>query len=398
MPLSMPSNLSYNAYAPTRVLFGAGQLSHLHEQNLPGSKAMVVISNGRSTRANGSLDRTLAELSKAGVEAVVFDHVGANPTKEATEEGAFFAREQGVDFIVALGGGSVMDAAKVMALFAPQPGDDLWDYAGGKTGKRMPLVNPELPWVAITTTAGTGSEVDSAGVITNLATREKIGVGSANDFATLAIVDPELMVSVPAKFTAYQGFDALFHSLEGHISNQSNPMSDMVQIAAIRNIGAWLPEAVNNGSNVEARAHVAFANTMSGYSMVYSACTSEHSMEHAMSAFHPELPHGAGLTMISLAYFGFWIDRHVCDERFVEMARALGKADATVAEDFLTALHDLQVACGIDDLRMSDYGITPDEFLPLAVNARETMGMLFACDPAETTDEEIAGIYARAFR
>ena len=392
------SLLAYNSYAPTRVLFGAGQLNHLHEQAMPGRRAMVVISNGKSTRANGSLDRTLAELSAAGVEPVVFDHVGANPTKEVTEEGAFFARENGVDFIVALGGGSVMDAAKVMAMFAPQPSDDLWDYAGGKTGRALPLVNPELPWVAITTTAGTGSEVDSAGVISNLATHEKIGVGSANDFARFAIVDPELMLSVPPRFTAYQGFDALFHSLEGFISNRANLLSDRVQLAAIENIGRYLPRAVADGSDLEARTHVAFANTMSGYSMVFSACTSEHSMEHAMSAFHPELPHGAGLTMISLAYFGFWIDRHVCDDRFVSIAKALGKDDATRPEDFLAALHDLQVACGVDDLRMSEYGFTPDEFLPLAVNARETMGMLFACDPAPTTDEEIAGVYAKAFK
>ncbi|MCH3942285.1 MAG: iron-containing alcohol dehydrogenase [Atopobiaceae bacterium] len=392
------SKLTYESYAPTRVLFGPGQLNHLHEQAMPGKKAMVVISNGKSTRANGSLDRALAELETAGVQTIVFDKVGANPTKEVVEAGAFLARDEHVDFVVALGGGSVMDAAKVMAMFAPQPGDDLWDYAGGKTGRRQPLVNPELPWIAITTTAGTGSEVDSAGVVTNLETREKIGIGSPNDFAQVAIVDPELMLSVPARFTAYQGFDALFHSLEGYISNQANPMSDMVQLAAIENIGTYLPRAVADGSDLEARAHVAFANTMSGYSMVFSACTSEHSMEHAMSAFHPELPHGAGLTMISLAYFGFWIDRHVCDERFVRMAQALGRRDASEPSDFLTALRDLQVACGVDDLKMSDYGFTADEFLPLAKNARETMGMLFACDPAPTTDEEIAGIYARSFR
>ena len=392
------SLLSYQSFAPTKVLFGAGQLSHLHEQAMPGKKAMVVISNGKSTKANGSLDRTLAELAAAGVETVVFDKVGANPTKQVVEEGATFARDNRVDFVVALGGGSVMDAGKVMAMFVPQPSNDLWDYAGGKTGKGLPLVNPELPWVAITTTAGTGSEVDSAGVISNLETKEKIGVGSANDFARLAIVDPELMVSVPPKFTAYQGFDALFHSLEGYISNRANLLSDRVQLAAIENIGRWLPVAVADGSNIEARTHVAFANTMSGYSMVFSACTSEHSMEHAMSAFHPELPHGAGLTMISLAYFGFWIDRHVCDDRFVDMAKALGKQDADKPEDFLVALRDLQVACGVSDLRMSDYGFTPLELMPLAVNARETMGMLFACDPARTSDEDIAGIYERSYR
>ena len=392
------AQLNYRFWDPTQVLFGAGQLDNLHTLPMPGKKAMVVISNGKSTRANGYLDRTINQLGQAGVEALVFDKVGANPTKEVTEEGAFFARERGCDFVVALGGGSIMDSAKVMALFAPQPSNDLWDYAGGKTGKGLPLVNPELPWIAITTTAGTGSEVDPVGVISNETTHEKIGIGSATDFARYAIVDPELMLSVPPTFTAYQGFDALFHSLEGYISKPANPFSEMVQLAAIENIGRWLPVAVADGSNLEARMHVAFANTMSGYSMCTSACTSEHSMEHAMSAYHPALPHGAGLIMISRAYFQFWVDRHVCDERFVRMAQALGKADATKAQDFIDVLVDLQRACGVDGLKMSDYGIAKEEALTLAINSRETMGGLYLADPAETTNEEIAGIYESAWR
>ena len=391
---------TYDFFDPTHVMFGPGQLGHLHEQQMPGRKALIVISSGKSTRANGYLDRTEAELDSAGVGHVVFDGVGSNPTKEAVEAGARAARENGCDFVVALGGGSVLDAGKVMAMFAPQPSDDLWDYAGGTTGRRKPLDNPSLPWIAITTTAGTGSEVDAAGVISKLDTHEKIGVGAPDLNARLAIVDPELMLTVPPKFTAYQGFDALFHSLEGHISKPTNPMADMVQMAAIGNVGKYLPRAVADGSDLEARTHMAFANTMSGYSMVLSACTSEHSMEHAMSAFHPELPHGAGLTMISLAYFGFWIDRHVCDDRFIEMARALGRADATRPGEFLDALRDLQEACGVAGLRMSDYGFsgTHDEALELARTARATMGGLFQCDPEPTTDEEIAGIYERSFR
>ena len=102
--------------------------------------------------------------------------------------------------------------------------------------------------------------------------------------------------------------------------------------------------------------------------------------------------------MISREYFKFWIDRHVCDERFVDMARFLGKTDAEKPEDFLTALTELQNACGVADLKMSDYGIRKDEFLTMAKNARATMGALFACDPGETTDEEIAGIYERSYR
>lgn len=390
---------SYNFFAPSRVLFGEGQLNNLHTLPMPGKKAMIVISNGKSTITNGSLERTQKELEKAGCEYVVFNKVAANPLKEVVEEGAQFARDNGCDFVVALGGGSVMDAAKNMAMFAPQDSTDLWDYVFTENGKGKVPEKPVLPWIAITTSAGTGSEVDAAGVITNTKTNEKIGVGGfPGMMATYAIVDPELMKTVPPKFTAYQGFDALFHSLEGYISCVDNPMGEMVQRAAIENIGKYLPRAVKDGSDMEARDAVAFANTMSGYSMDVSACTSEHSMEHAMSAYHTKLPHGAGLIMISYEYFKFWIDKHIIDDRFIDMAKFLGKADATKPEDFLDALLALQKACGVDDLKMSDYGIGKDEAMKLAKNARTAMGMLFKADPAETTDEEIAGIFERAWR
>ena len=390
--------MSYNFFNPTRVLFGAGELNNLHKQAMPGKKAMVVISNGKSTRENGTLDRTLEQLHMAGVEIALFDKVEANPLKSTVEAGAKFAKENDCDFIVALGGGSVMDAAKVMAMYALQPGE-LWDYVAGSTGKMKPLVNPTLPVIAITTTAGTGSEVDQWGVVTNPETNEKIGCGGMDSlFPVLAVVDPELMLTVPPKFTAYQGFDALFHSVEGYISVVSSFMSDMVQLTAIENIGKYLPRAVKNGDDLEAREHVAFANTMSGYSMVVGSCTSEHSMEHAMSAYHQHLPHGAGLIMISKEYYTHFINKHCCDERFVRMAQALGKADAKEPMDFITALVDLQKACGVADLKMSDYGIQKDECMTLAKNARATMGGLFACDPVQMTDEECAAIYEKSYR
>lgn len=149
------------------------------------------------------------------------------------------------------------------------------------------LKNNPLPIVAITTTAGTGSEVDQWGVISNEETNEKIGFGGYDSlFPVLAIVDPELMTSVPPKFTAYQGFDALFHSTEVYISKFANPFSDMVALTAIENVAKNLAKAVSDGTDLTAREKVAFANTLSGYSMVTGACTSEHSMEHAMSAYH----------------------------------------------------------------------------------------------------------------
>ena len=390
--------MSFQMYVPTRILFGKGQLEGLHKQKLPGKKAMIVISNGKSTKRNGALEKTEKELKLAGAETVLFDKIMPNPLKQTIMEGAAFAKENHCDFIVALGGGSVMDASKAIAAMAANDGE-LWDYISGGTGKGLPLVQEPLPVIAITTTAGTGSEVDQWGVVSNEETDEKIGFGGYDSlFPQIAIVDPQLMKSVPAEFTAYQGFDALFHSVECYISAAANLMSDMYALTAIENIGAYLARAVKDGSDMEAREHVAFANTLSGVVMTISSCTSEHSMEHAMSAYHHDLPHGAGLIMISKAYFTYFIENHACDERFIRMAQALGKTDAKEPMDFIAALVELQQQCGVADLKMSDYGIKPDEFMTLAQNARATMGGLFFCDRVLLSDEECAAIFEKAYR
>lgn len=389
--------MSYQFFTPTRVLFGGGTLGQLHQQTMPGKKALLIISNGKSAIENGYLSRTEAELQKAGVEWVIFNQVEANPLKSTVMAGANVARENECDFIVALGGGSVMDASKAIATMATNLGD-VWDYIGGGTGKGQPIKVDPLPIICITTTAGTGSEVNQWGVITNDKTNEKIGFGGDDRlFPVLAIVDPELMLSVPPKYTAYQGFDALFHSTEVYISKFANEMSDMIALKAIENVAKYLVRAVKNGNDLEARTGMAFANTLSGHAMVVSVTTAEHSLEHAMSAYHPNLPHGAGLIMISKAFYEFFIEKHACDERFIQMAQAMGMKDANKPEDFITALVNLQKECGVDQLKMSDYGITPDEFDTLATNARETMGGLFAANPCEMTHEDCVSVFEKSY-
>ena len=389
--------MSYQFFTPTRVLFGVGTLGQLHQQTMPGKKALLIISNGKSAIENGYLSRTEAELQKAGVEWVIFNQVEANPLKSTVMAGANVARENECDFIVALGGGSVMDASKAIATMATNSGD-VWDYISGGTGKGQPIKVDPLPIICITTTAGTGSEVDQWGVITNDKTNEKIGFGGDDRlFPVLAIVDPELMLSVPPKYTAYQGFDAVFHSTEVYISKFANEMSDMIALKAIENVEKYLVRAVKNGNDLEARTGMAFANTLSGHAMVVSVTTAEHSLEHAMSAYHPNLPHGAGLIMISKAFYEFFIEKHACDERFIQMAQAMGMKNANKPEDFITALVNLQKECGVDQLKMSDYGITPDEFDTLATNARETMGGLFAANPCEMTHEDCVSVFEKSY-
>ncbi len=389
--------IQFNFNNPTNLIFGSGTLDELGKQTMPGSKAMLLISNGKSTKTNGSFDRTAEQLQTAGVEYAVFDKIMENPLKSAVMEGAAFAKENGCDFIVALGGGAVLDSSIAIAAMATNPGD-LWDYVHGGTGSSKPLVHKGLPIVTIPTTAGTASEINAFGVISNAETNEKIGFGNPSLVPVLAIVDPALTKSVPPRYTAFQGFDALFHNTEVMISNGVNIMSETLALSAIENIAKYLPRAVRDGNDLEAREHVAYGSTLAGMTMQLTSTTAAHSMEHSMSAYHRNLPHGAGLIIISKPFYAFFIERHACDAQFIKMARAMGIGKADKPQDFITALIKLQEDCGVDDLKMSDYGFHPDESMTLAKGARSMQGGLFMANPCEMTDADCAEIFDKAYR
>ena len=390
--------IHFDFNSPTHLIFGSGTVSQLSKQELPGKKALLLMSGGNSAKVSGAYDQVTAQLREAGVEWAVFPKIMENPLKSAVMEGAAFARENGCDFILALGGGAVLDASVAVSAMTTNPGD-LWDYVQGGTGKGLPLQNPGLPIVTVTLTAGTGSEINFWGVISNPDTKEKIGFGGHPSLVpVLAVVDPELMRTVPPKYTAYQGFDALFHHTEVMMSRGVNLMSETLALSAIESIAKYLPRAVKDGNDLEARERVAYGSTLAGMTMQLTSTTAQHSMEHAMSAYHHNLPHGAGLIMISMEFARFFIERHACDKQFIKMARAMGLENAGKPEDFLTALQKLQRDCGVADLRMSDYGFTPDEFMTLAKGARSMQGGLFAANPCELTDEDCAGIFEQSYR
>lgn len=146
-------------------------------------------------------------------------------------------------------------------------------------------------------------------------------------------------------------------------------MSDVYALTAIENLAEYLPRAVKDGKDMEVRTHVAWGN-----------------------------PYGAGLIMISKAYYKYFIDHHACDDRFVRMAQAMGMPEATKPEDFLNALTRLQEACGVADLKMSDYGITPNEFETLMRNTREVMDVMFTSDRVQMTDADIVNVYRESYK
>ena len=204
------------------------------------------------------------------------------------------------------------------------------------------------------------------------------------------------MMTVPPHLTAYQGFDAFFHAAEGYIATCASPISEMFSLKSIELIGRSLATAVHDGGNKQARADVALANTLAGFVETLSSCTGEHAIEHALSAFHPSLPHGAGLIMISKAYWNRFFESS--GDKLVAIARALGKTDAQKPEDFIAALADLQKRCNVHELRLSGYGVQKDDLGKYADNAMETMGALFRVDPRPLTREDIIEILAESYK
>ena len=390
----MNANPVFNLHIPTRILFGCGEIKKLATETLPGKKAMIVISAGISMKKYGYLDKVIGLLVENDVAAIVYDKILPNPIKAHVMEAAAICREQGCDFIIGLGGGSSIDSAKAIAVMACNEGD-FWNYVTGGSGKGRPI-SKALPVVAIPTTAGTGTEADPWAVITHEEKQEKIGFGNIHTFPALSIIDPELMVSIPPHLTAYQGFDAFFHAAEGFIANCATPISDLYALEAIRLLAKYLPVAVNDGKNLKARAKVAWASTLAGLVESTSSCTSEHSLEHAMSAYYPALPHGAGLISISLAYFETF--RNDCMKRYMKMAEVMTQKKSNRPSDFIDALAKMQKECHVEDLHLSEWGIKAEDLPQMVQNARETMGGLFTLDPRPLTDEEALAIYQKSFK
>jgi alcohol dehydrogenase len=394
-------DFDFGYYMPTRILFGCGKLNELATTPfLPGRKALIVIGASGAMRKYKYLDKVQQHLRANGVTSVVFDKIQANPVSEHVEEGAQAARKNKCDFVLGLGGGSTIDSAKSIALMAVNPGT-YWDYIGGGSGKGKVPEKGALPIVAIPTTAGTGTEADPWTVVTKTDTNEKIGYGNRWTFPTLSIVDPRLMVSVPPEQTAYTGMDAFFHAVESYLATVNQPTSSHLALEAVRLITKNLPLAVRNGRNLEARTKLAWASTEAGICESLSSCISHHSMEHAVSACFPNVPHGAGLTMLAPAYFSYLAERN--PNRFPDLAEAMGEKPRGLprkqqALTFVKGLRKLIRKVGLHQQKLSDFGVRQEDLPRLAENCFYTMGKLFELTPVKLTLGDAVAIYERAYR
>jgi len=393
-------NLDFTFYIPTRIIFGCGKLNELRRTPyLPGKKGLVVIGASGAMKKHGYLDRVLECLRDNAAEAVVYDRIQPNPVSEHVEEGAAIARENSCDFVMGLGGGSTIDSAKSIAVMAVNPGK-YWDYMSRGSGGGKTPANGALPIVAIPTTAGTGTEADPWTVITKTDTNEKVGWGNDSTFPRLSIVDAELMVSVPPKTTAYTGMDAFFHSAETYLATINQPTSDHLALEAIGLITKYLSVAVKDGRNMEAREKLAWASTEAGICETLSRCISQHSMEHAVSAYYPQVAHGAGLVMLSVSYFSHLAERY--PKRFGELARAMGEdVDEPALENksmaFVAGLKKLIKSVGLEKEKLSDFGIKREDLKTFAENSFYAMGSLYDITPVKLTLDDVIAIYENAY-
>jgi choline dehydrogenase len=372
---------------PTRLVHGPGSLTHLADAlaSLGVMRPMLVTDPG--VAAAGLADRALEHLDGP----VVFGEVRPNPDIALVDRGAELYRESGCDGLVALGGGSSIDTSKSIGVVA-EHGGSILDYEYGRT----PLSRRVPPLVAVPTTAGTGSEVTLWAVITDHDRQIKFNVGGTPLIGPhVALIDPELMLGLPPAVTAATGMDALSHAIECYTCDYHQPFNDAVALHAIELVAGWLRLAVDDGSNLDARTHMAHAATLGGMAYGTESAGAAHAMSQSAGGVH-DCPHGA-LTARVLG--------PVCEynapadpERYARVARGLG-VDTSGLDELEAATAGVEEVYRLtDDVgipSMEELGFSQDEIPLLAKIAFEdpqTIG-----NPREVDIPAYEEIYRNAF-
>lgn len=386
--------LTANNYNPAKIIFRTGCTDSLADYDMPGKKALIVTSNGSSAVKTEIADKIKNALDQKGIGYVLYSKITPNPTKAQVMEGAAKAKECGCDFVIGVGGGSSIDAAKAIALMMKNSGD-LWDYAyTGSGGRKEPA--GAAPVVAITTTSGTGTETDPYSVITNEDTDEKFDFTNDAIFPLVSFIDPALMVSLPKNQTIYQGFDALFHVSECFITNEhENRLLDLYARDGVETVNKWLPEAVNDGSNMTARENMAYAaDILAGYSMSICGTTSHHIIAQTIGGLFPNIAHGLTLLFVAEEYYKKV--GTLRPELIDELGEFMGIDDCHNGTGFVKGLTALMDKTGCRHMSMSEYGIKPADLAKIAEMTVDNTGIEW--EKYTLTKQDILEILEKSYR
>ena len=377
--------------APNRLVAGWGAVGQIGEEaaQLRGSRALIITDQG--VARTGLVDPVRQALERAKISFAVYDQVQPDPDSRLIDEAARMFKAEGCDLVVGVGGGSSLDTAKGVSVLAANPGS-IVDYRGANQVPRKGAAMILAP-----TTAGTGSEVTRALVMTIVQENLKAVVNSAHNLPDLALVDPQLTASMPQALTAETGIDALTHAVEAFVANNQTVFSDLLARKAIELLAVNLPLAYTDGSDKEARMGNALASTMAGMAFMSSFLGAVHALAHSLGANY-HVPHGraCGVLLPHVMEFNYPAN----PEKFAELAQALGcdtqGASAMEASAMaVQAVKKLLEQLGIGT-RLRDYGLT-EECLAVLVKGTKSEERFFVTNPRGISEPDIHAIYQNAF-
>ncbi len=369
--------------------FGVGSVSKIGElaKSLGAVKALIITDS--FIAKSDMTSRIQSILQDAGIAVEVFDGVTPNPTTACVDAGSDFAANSQADLLIALGGGSSMDTAKGVSLGArnPERGIGL-DYTTNFKVEGVPII-------AIPTTAGTGSEVNAFGVITDEKTHVRFYVGHSSALAKAAILDPELTLGLPPKATAATGMDALIHAVESCISRRNNPYSDGIAYQTVEMVSGHLERAFQNGSDLEARSQLLLASHIVGVGFSHTGLGLVHGIGHSLGG-HFNIPHGVALCLV-LEHVLRYNAPHVTS-RLAKLSLALGVGDTNHDDNSncnraIEELSRLASSVGLGG-KLSDFGISESDLELLANTAIEDAVTLN--NPVTPSKEDVLEILRRA--
>ncbi len=374
-------------YLPTEIVTGAGCFGELGRlARRFGRRALVIGSRGRL----GLLERAAGLLTEAGIEPAVWAEVQGEPTLSAVEEARARAREAEAEVIVGIGGGSALDAAKAAAGLAHQPGA-VADYHRGR--RLEPGRN--LPFIAVPTTAGTGAEVTRNAVLIDPERGVKESIRDDSWFPALALVDPELTLSLPPAVTASTGADALCQAIESYVSIGAGPLTDPLAAEAIRRIGRSLARAVEQGSDLAARSDMLYGSLLAGMAMTNARLGAVHGLAHPLGARYG-IPHGTVCGLLLPYVMAYNLP--AAAERYARVSALLGIDVSSLsmeaaAEQGVARVRALFQQVGIPS-HLAPYGVTEDAFDALAAEALAQSSLHF--NPRPLQAEDVRAILASA--
>lgn len=373
---------------PQEIYFGPGEGRRVGEHLRRFGRRPLVVVGKRFAQESGILDEVLQSLASASCEAVVFSGVPPEPTLEVVDEGIRVARESRCDSIVALGGGSVLDCGKAIAGVAPN-GESVVPYFEG-----APFLHPALPWIAMPTTAGTGSEMTNNAVLTDASRKLKKSIRSPFLVARVALIDPTYTYSLSPYRTAASGVDALVQAIEAYTSPRANPITDVLALEAIRLLWEYLPQAVRDGKNPLFRKQVAKGSMLSAMAFANASSGPCHGLAHMVG---PEfdIPHGEACGILLPPVLRF--NGQVLGERYQDIARCMGLGNGEGedwAETLAVAFSQFVAQVGLKT-RLRDFGV-PKEVLPRVVR-EERIGRSILENPRPMRTEDLVALLEEAW-